>query len=70
MSKPNVVYSERASKRQRAWLLNYYRQTGFDAMYQEDFDERKITFAELIRRNVQWWESHAVEVQHNVERYP
>lgn len=68
--RPVVVYSKRASKRQRAWLQNYYDKTGFDALGQEDFDARKITFEEVRLMNVKWWEDFAVETQHDVERYP
>lgn len=67
---PNVVYSRRASKRQRAWLQNFYDQTGFDALYQEDYDARRVTFDQLVRDNVRWFEDHAIDVQRNVERYP
>jgi len=67
---PRVIYSRRASKRQRSWIQNYYDQTGFDAMYQEDFDARRITFKELVRKNAEWFESHSIDVLHSVDRYP
>jgi hypothetical protein len=66
--KCNGCYSKRAGPRQREWLMNYYRQTGFDALYQEDFDAGKVGFPELRRLNCKWYEDHSIEVLHNVER--
>jgi hypothetical protein len=70
VAKPNVVYSKRASKRQRAWLQNYYDQTGFDALYQEDFDAREISFDGLMQKNINWYESHFNATMRAIERYP
>ena len=68
--KPKVVYSKRAGPKQRAWLQNYYDQTGFDALYQEDFDARKITFLELVRANIDWYESHSNATMRAIEWRP
>ena len=70
MSKPSVVYSKRASKRLRGWLQDFYNQTGFDALYQDEYDRELISFYELVRKNANWYESHTNEVLHNVGRYP
>lgn len=71
MSKrPNVVYSKRASMMQRAWLQKFYDQTGFDALYQDEYDRKLLSFQELVRKNCDWLESHNLEVLHNVEHYP
>ena len=68
--KPNVVYSKRASGTQRKWLQKFYDQTGFDALYQDEYDRELISFYELVRKNANWYESHTNEVLHNVGRYP
>ena len=68
--RPVVVYSKRASKRQREWLQNYYDQTGFDALYQHEFDQRAVTFAKLMSDNFEWYESHANATKRAIEKYP
>ena len=48
------------------WLKNYEAETGFEPLHLEDFIEGEITFRELARRNITWWEDHAAGVLRNI----
>lgn len=50
------IISKLANPEQRKWLDGYEKATGFEALYQEDFDNGEITFRELTAKNILWFE--------------
>lgn len=57
-----MIYSKTVTDEQREILEAYENETLFEPMLQEDFDEGKITFAELVKHNLVWYEDHATHV--------
>jgi hypothetical protein len=51
---PNPVYAKRLNGHQRRALRRYYALTGFEPMGQDDFDDGKMTFADMWNLNVNW----------------
>ena len=48
------VYSKRATPEQRQAMEDYENICGFEVMCQDEFDQGKMTFAELWKYNVTW----------------
>jgi len=51
-----AIYSKKMSPAQKKWARNYQTETGFEPMYQEDFDAGKISFERLAQQNIKWFE--------------
>lgn len=53
--------SRRFNKKQKAWLAQYEKATGFEPMYLEDFRSGTTTWGELMKENLCWLELHYQE---------
>ena len=53
------VYSTTATPEQRAWLEQYERETTFEPMHQDELDAGEMTFAQVTRANIDWFEAWA-----------
>ena len=51
-----TVYSKKATPEQRKWLSDYEAATGFEPMHQDELDSGAMTFEDVARANVQWFE--------------
>lgn len=56
------IYAKRLNPAQRRLLERYEGLTGFEPMHQEDLDAGKVTFPELWRANMHWFENVAADV--------
>lgn len=52
---------------QRQWLERYYTETGFEPMHLDELEAGTMTFAEVARRNRQWYEDHTNDTLRRVE---
>lgn len=62
------IFAKKINAAQRKWLDRYERQTGFEPMHQDDLDAGRMTFAEVARRNAQWYEDHTSEIHHFIQQ--
>jgi hypothetical protein len=51
------VYAKRINGKQRAWLINYETMTTFEPIHQEEIDNGTMTFNEVAKKNIDWFES-------------
>lgn len=51
-----AVYVKKVNGKQRRWLLNYEKTTSFEPLYQEELDNGQMTFSEVARANIEWFE--------------
>ena len=58
-----MIRAKRVNGKQRAWLLLYEKETGFEPLYQEDIDSGELTFAEAASLNCQWYRDYYEEIR-------
>lgn len=63
------IYAKKITPAQRAWLANYETETGFEPMYQEDLDDGAKSFYEVMRLNINWYESHTSDVHLRISAF-
>jgi hypothetical protein len=56
------IYAKKLNGAQRALLLEYVARCGFEPMGQDDLDAGRITFAQLWKRNVNWIQNVADDI--------
>lgn len=56
-----AITSTTATPEQRAWLQHYENACGFEPMHQEELDSGEMTFAQVYRANVDWFEAWATD---------
>lgn len=61
------IYAKKINGKQRAWLKSYEDDTGFEPMHQEDLDSGEMTFKEMARSNLRWFENWSQEVHEGLE---
>lgn len=57
----------RFTKKQREWLEHYQATTGFDAL---GADDPELTFEEIARKSIQWFEDWSSESLDQISAYP
>lgn len=57
-----TITAKKINSAQRKWLERYESLTGFEPMHQEELDAGTMRFAEVARRNVQWYEDHTSDM--------
>ncbi|WP_095158326.1 hypothetical protein [Pseudomonas sp. Irchel 3E13] len=62
------VYSTTATLEQRAWLQQYENTCGFEPMHQEELDSGEMTFAQVYRANVDWFEAWAADAHLAIQK--
>ena len=55
------ITAKHINGKQRAWLIVYERVTGFEPLHQDELDAGVITFNELVRHNIKWFEEWSTE---------
>ncbi|NAP32626.1 hypothetical protein [Pseudomonas syringae] len=63
-----AITSAKANDAQRAWLKQYEEQTGFEPLYQEEFDSGAMNFAAVARANIDWFEAWSTEAHLAIQR--
>ena len=58
---------KKLTKKQREWINSYEHQTGFQAMYLDDFRRGVIPFRQVVKGNLRWLEGHCQEVRESHE---
>lgn len=61
-----AIYAKRINGKQRAWLLNYEQATTFEPMHQDELDQGKMSFNEIARLNISWFESWKDDVFNSI----
>lgn len=64
------IYAKRLTGRCRAWAINFEDVTGFEPMYQDEYQSQEISFAEFKSKNLRWLENHQIDVFQSAERFP
>ncbi|HFH3494436.1 hypothetical protein [Pseudomonas aeruginosa] len=65
---PMAITSTTATPAQRAWLEQYERETTFEPMYQDELDSGEMTWAEVARRNIDWFEDWSSDAHLRIQR--
>lgn len=55
------VYAKNIEHSQKAWLEHYEAVTGFEPMHQEELDSGKMSFEDVAKANIKWFEGWAEE---------
>lgn len=58
-----AVYSKKMNKHQRSAIQEFENISGFEFMYQEDFDDGKITFKNAWNKNIKWLNNMISDVE-------
>jgi hypothetical protein len=61
------IFAKKINAAQRQWLERYERMTDFEPTHQEDIDAGTMKFAEVARRNVQWYEDHTSDIHLRIQ---
>lgn len=51
-----AVFVKNVNGKQRAWLILYEKSTTFEPMHQDELDSGAMTFNEVARANIEWFE--------------
>ena len=65
-----TVYSKRATPAERKRLSDYEAATGFEALHQEDLDSGAMTFEDVARANVRWFEAFYADAMNGIPPIP
>jgi hypothetical protein len=65
-----AVYAKNITAEQAAWLKTYEDATGFEPIHQEELDSGELTFVEVVRLNVRWFEQFAEDAMHKIGDAP
>lgn len=57
-----TIYAKKLNGKQRAWLERYEQETTFEPLHQEDLDSGAMTFDEVARANLAWFNDWSEEV--------
>lgn len=57
-----AIYAKKINGKQRAWLKKYEDETTFEPLYQEELDSGEMTFDEVAKENLKWFEDWAGDV--------
>lgn len=57
-----TIYAKKITKAQKEWLEHYESQTGFEPMHQEALDSGEMTFNDVRKSNIGWYEMHTSDV--------
>ncbi len=63
-----AVTSTKATDAQRAWLKQYEDLSGFEPLHQEELDSGEMSFAALVRANVDWFESWSMDTMRGIQK--
>jgi hypothetical protein len=63
-----AIYSTKATPAQRAWLEQYESISGFEPQYQEELDSGEMTFEQVSRANIDWFESWSDETHLAIQK--
>lgn len=65
------VLVKKANGKQKSWIKEYERVTGFECMHQDELDKKKISFVEFCRKNLRWFQDWSQECYDALESsYP
>ena len=56
-----MIYAKKINRKQKAWLAKYERATSFEPMYQAELDSGELTFDEVAKKNIAWFEDWCSE---------
>jgi len=56
-----TIYAKKVNGKQKAWLKKYEDETTFEPLHQEELDSSVMTFDEVVRANLDWFEDWARE---------
>ncbi len=56
-----AIYAKKINGKQRAWLKMYEDETTFEPLYQEKIDSGEMTFDEVVKENLNWFEDWSSE---------
>ena len=55
------VLVKKVNGKQRAWIKEFERVTGFECMHQDELNDKKITFVDFCKSNLRWFQDWAQE---------
>lgn len=53
---------------EKAWVARYERETDFDLLRIEDFENGEISFHEMAWYNIDWYENHVCDVHLRIQK--
>lgn len=65
---PVAVTSTTATPAQRAWLEQYESQTTFEPLHQDALDSGTMTWGEVAKANVDWFEFWAMDAHLAIQK--
>ncbi len=57
-----TIFAKSVTPAQKAWLVMYEETTGFEPMHQEELDSGAMTFQEVRRSNIGWYDDHTTDI--------
>ena len=61
-----AIFAIKINGKQRAWLKKFEDETGFEPDYQEEIDAGTMTFDEVAKYNIDWFENWSGDVHSRV----
>lgn len=52
-----AIYAKSLNGKQRSWMKLYEDETTFEPLHQDELDQGIMTFAEVAKANIRWFES-------------
>lgn len=63
-----AITSTKATPAQLAWLKQYENTSGFEPLYQDELDSGEMTFDQVARGNINWFESWAEDTRLAIQK--
>nr|WP_290467295.1 hypothetical protein [Pseudomonas fluorescens] len=63
-----AITSTKATDAQRAWLEQYARETTFEPLHQGELDSGTMTWPEVAKANVDWFEFWAMDAHLAIQK--
>lgn len=63
-----AITSTKATDAQRAWLEQYERETTFEPLHQGELDSGTMTWPEVAKANVDWFEFWAMDAHLAIQK--
>ena len=57
-----AIFAKKLTKNQKRMLTSYENISGFEPMHQDEFNNGEMTFEELWKSNIHWFENVHAEV--------
>ncbi len=68
MNRNGKIYAKNITAEQRKWLQNYMNVTTFEPLFQDELSDGTMTFEQVRKKNLGWFEMWSKDAYQQAER--